>query len=123
MAGWPKGTSGNPGGRAKIATAIKAAGFDPDELRVEVIQQLVNGMRTLDPGNPKEAKSWQFCVDRLDVRLHGPVREVVNVDDTPALSDEEYKAECAEIAREFVNALTPEEKQRLLSGAATETVQ
>lgn len=107
-----KGQSGNPGGRAKITTTIKAAGFDPDDLRKEVIQQLVQGMRTLSPAKPNEARSWQFCIDRLDVRLNGPVRELVHVDDAPELSDEQYKAELAIIATEHMATLTPDERER-----------
>lgn len=117
-----KGQTGNAGGRPKISTAIRAAGFDPESLRAEVIQILVNGMRTLDPADPKESKSWQFCVDRIDVRVNGPVKEFVHVDESEAISDEEYQAELAAIAREHVAGLSPEEKLRLLSGGS-ETVQ
>lgn len=127
--GWKPGTSGNPGGRAKIANIIKAAGFDPDALRAEVIQQLVNGMRTLDPASKESARSWQFCVDRLDVRLNGPVREIVHTDDKPELTDEQYQAELDLIAQEHLAKLTPEERERLvkqptiMESAGTDTVQ
>jgi hypothetical protein len=123
MARFEVGKSGNPGGRVKIATAIKAAGFDPDSLRQEVIQQLVHGMRTLNPADPKESRSWQFCVDRLDVRLNGPVREFVHVGEQPELSDADYKAECALIAAEHVASLTPDERERLLDPAPPVTIQ
>lgn len=112
-----KGQTGNAGGRPAITKAIRAAGYDPDELRVEVIQALVTGMRTLNPGSPKEAKSWQFCVDRLDVRLHGPVREVVQVDEAP-LTDAEYQAEIAEIVRERLAELSADERLKLLADPA-----
>lgn len=126
MAGRPfqPGHSGNPGGRAKIATAIRAAGYDPDDLRKEVIEQLVNGMRTLDPAGPRSAKSWQFCVDRLDVRLHGPIREVVNADDKPEMTPEEERAECVLIAREVFATLSADERMKLLENTmGGETVQ
>lgn len=114
-----KGQTGNAGGRPKISTAIRAAGFDPESLRAEVIQILVNGMRTLDPADPKESKSWQFCVDRIDVRVNGPVKEFVHVDESEAISDEEYQAEQRLIAREVWEQTSPDERAKLFSNDPT----
>jgi hypothetical protein len=117
-----KGVSGNPGGRPQIAKAIKAAGYDPDDLRREVIEQLVNGMRTLDPASKESAPSWKFCVDRLDVRLNGPVKEFVTAEDRAEMTPEEEREELEIIAREHIAALTPEERARLVT-SGTESIQ
>lgn len=103
-----KGQTGNPGGRPAVAKTMRAAGFDPDDLRVEVVKQLVEGMRSLD----RNSKSWCFCVQSLDHRLNGKPTEFIETN--PSLTAEEYAAEVFEIVHEAISAMTPEERMKLL---------
>jgi hypothetical protein len=70
-----KGTSGNPGGRAKIAIALRDAGIDAKQLRADVIKKLVKLFEELDP----QTASFRYVSRELCDRLWGKPREHVEV--------------------------------------------
>ena len=111
---WQKGTSPNPAGRASVTKALVAAGFNPEQLRAEVIQKNVELFRSLDPGDKDEGATWRVCNEKCWILVNLPAKPV----DAPAettLTDEEYQEELDVIARERIAKMTPEEKFQLLA--------
>lgn len=70
---WAKGVSGNPGGRPKISAALKELGLDPRKVTKELIEQLLEAMRTLD----KKSASWRFSIETLLHHIVGKPKETV----------------------------------------------
>lgn len=118
--GYQPGQSGNPGGRPKIVNIVRAAGFDPEELRAEVLKTLVEAMRALHPGDKDEGASWRFAVQHVGYWLIGKPAEMIETKSSePEMTEDEYKAELKLIVQEAVAAMTPEERMAMLG----ETVQ
>ena len=116
------GQSGNPGGKPSIVKALAACGTDSAKLTAEVIERLIDAVRTLDPGDKFEGASWRFAAQQLLDRMMGKPKETVEFKSD--LSDDEYMAELAEIAREHVRSLPAEERVKLLTDPApTDTIQ
>lgn len=119
---WAPGSSGNPGGRTtaqrerekRLAAAILGLAGDDCELYAKRLHDIAMG---------GEAKDSIKAIEVLLTRAIGKPTEHVIVDEQAELSDEEYAAELAAIAREHIAGLSGDEKLRLLSGATTETVQ
>lgn len=57
--GFPKGVSGNPGGRPNLTKVVIAAGFNPKELRKEIVELAVAAVR--DPDT--DPASWRYAHD------------------------------------------------------------
>ena len=116
-----KGTSGFPAGRTKEQRARERAlsdcilglagpGFEKYVIRLDDIAT---------SGEPRDSiKAIEVLLTRA---IGKPTETIVSVDDK-AMTDAEYAAEVAVIAREHVAALTPEERERLID-IGTETVQ
>jgi hypothetical protein len=93
--------------------ACAAAGLDAGELRAELIQRYVAAIRTLDPSDKDQGRTWCVAMRELDYRLNGKPVEVI--ESAPSLTEEEALAK----VREFLDSL-PTEKRLELFG---ETVQ
>lgn len=65
------GQSGNPGGRPKIATALKANGLDANKLTEELVKELIAVVRSED----KKSASWRFAVETLLNHVVGKPKE------------------------------------------------
>lgn len=115
---WQKGASPNPAGRASVTKALVAAGFNPEQLRAEVIQKNVQLFRSLDPADKDEGATWRVCNEKCWILVNLPAKPVEMRDERGDLTDEEYQEELDLIAKERIAKMTPEEKFQLLSNTA-----
>lgn len=118
-----RGRSGNPGGRTKeqrerekrLAEAILGLAGPNCESYAERLHEIAMG--AIEPKDSIKA------IEVLLVRAIGKPTEHLVVDDPTDLTPEQIDEEERLIAIERLQRMTPEEKQRLLAGALTETVQ
>jgi hypothetical protein len=91
---FPKGTSGNPGGRSKFAAALAANGLDAKKANAELVGLLIDAARTL----PKTTASWRFAMETLMHYINGKPKEIVEFrhgsesDDIETMTDAELDA-------------------------------
>lgn len=127
---WKPGVSGNPGGRRKGHE--RAAQEEADSwAEARGITGPHAGLRA----------AMRVAFDRLDdpkvddrdrigylkfvvERIAGKPREIIEVDDQPSMTDEEYAEECEAIMRERLASLSADERLKLLADPVpTATVQ
>jgi hypothetical protein len=121
--GFPKGTSGNPGGRTKIEKKIrdrwdalaKSMGAD------DSVSEWVAFVRGIMTNGDEAARDRLTAAKLLKEACYGAAKHTVVFDDEPEMSVEEYEAELAEIVREEIAKMPIEKRLALL--APTETVQ
>lgn len=107
-----KGQSGNPSGRSKAYAAMSRRILDLSKNGDELVDFLFATMRD----TKSELKMRVHCAELLLDRGLGKPREIVDVE--PEMTAEEYAAECVEIARETIAAMTPADRARFLSDPA-----
>jgi hypothetical protein len=98
-----KGHVTNPNGPVRVAKIVIDAGFDPKELRAEIVQRCVAAMRELDPGSKSEGPNWRFAVQYLGDHLLGKPKERLELSTT--LTDEQRAEELRILATETLAAL------------------
>lgn len=111
--GFPKGTSGNPGGRPKIATDLAAVhAADPnlpgttEEARQRWWAMLLPIAFRGPNGNPKGDADWRYAAAEVGNRLMGKAKEHIEVTGgvTPA-----------ELALLTALQMTPDERRKKLA--------
>lgn len=106
------GQSGNPSGRPSFAAALKACGIDTRKLSVELIEKLLETIRTLNPGDKEESASWRYAMGELLNRHFGKVKDQVEL--TGAMSEEQQ-------ALLEALKLTPHERRKAMAQDTTLT--
>lgn len=118
-----KGQSGFPAGRTKEQRAKEKAFADCIlGLAGPGFEKYARRLDEIAMNAESEDRDSIRAIEVLLTRALGKPPEHVIHDEPNDLTDEEYQAELAAIAREHVAGLSPEEKMRLLSGGS-ETVQ
>lgn len=120
---WKPGQTGNPGGRTakqrrsehRVADVIRKLGGEDCELYVQRLHDIAMDVT----GEPRDSIKAIECL--LMRTIGKPTETIVSVEEN-AMTDEEYAAEVAAIAREHFAALSTEERQRLID-MGTESIQ
>lgn len=83
--GYPKGVSGNPGGRPNLTKVVIAAGYNPKELRPEIVKLAVEAVRNPDTDPASWRYAHDYCAGVLGIR---PPKEMVIEDERRVEIDE-----------------------------------
>jgi hypothetical protein len=121
---WPKGKSGNPGGRPKVLGAVQALAR---RHTVEAIGELVRLMRDGETDHVKLAavkellaRAWGQPVQPIegtseDGGITVVIRQFADADDAPR-SERDFRADPADSPHAGVGAISPMEMHKHLAG-------